>query len=57
MKSGGPEKAIGVCHNRTHEIAKEIGQKAGWQIGRTSLKACNLSNIPDEVKRDVLSQF
>jgi hypothetical protein len=57
MKSGGPEKAIGVCHNRTPEIAKEIGQKADWQIGRTSLKACNLSNIPDEVKRDVLSQF
>jgi hypothetical protein len=57
MQSGGPKKAIEVCHSRAPEIAEEISNQTGWEIGRTSLKTRNENNIPDDLERKVLEQF
>ena len=53
MRSGGPEKAIEVCHERAPEIAKAIGQQTGWTIGRTSLKTRNPLTVPNDRERDI----
>lgn len=57
MQSGGPTKAVEVCHSRAPEIAEEISKQTGWKIGRTSLKTRNEMNAPDDEARDVLEQF
>ncbi len=57
MQSGGPKKAVEVCHSRAPEIAEDIGKETGWEIGRTSLKTRNEKNTPSDVEREVLEQF
>lgn len=57
MQSGGPLKAVEVCHSRAPEIAEEIGKQTGWEIGRTSLKTRNENNMPSDAERDVLEEF
>jgi hypothetical protein len=57
MKSGGPKKAVEVCHSRAPEIAEDIGEKTGWEIGRTSLKTRNEKNMPSDAERAVLEEF
>lgn len=57
MKSGGPKKAVEVCHSRAPEIAGNIGKQTGWEIGRTSLKTRNEKNMPSDAERAVLQQF
>lgn len=57
MQSGGPKKAVEVCHSRAPQIASEISKQTGWEIGRTSLKARNEKNAPSDAERAVLQQF
>ncbi|MBN66166.1 MAG: glutamate synthase [Rickettsiales bacterium] len=57
MQSGGPKKAVELCHSRAPAIAEEIGKKTGWEIGRTALKTRNEKNLPSEAEREVLENF
>jgi len=57
MQSGGPKKAVEVCHSRAPEIAGEISKQTGWEIGRTSLKTRNEKNKPSDTEREVLEGF
>lgn len=57
MKAGGPVKAIEVCSEKAPAIARDVSNKQGLQIGRTSLKTRNPSNAPDEWEESVLKEF
>ena len=57
MKSGGPIKAIDVCKEQAPMIAKNLSEKYGWKIARTSLKTRNSSNAPDAWESKVLHDF
>ena len=57
MQSGGPVKAVNVCHVRAPEIAAELSAKHGWQVARTSLKRRNANNSPDTWETETLQQF
>lgn len=57
MKDGGPVNAIQVCNVRAPAIAKQISDKQGWDVGRTSLKLRNTANAPDAWEAGVLKKF
>lgn len=57
MKSAGPVHAVDVCNKKAPEIAKQLSEKYGWDISRTSLKARNPENQPDQWEQTVLNQF
>ena len=57
MKSGGPVKAIEVCNMKAPAIARDLAQDSGWEVGRTSLKLRNPSNLPDAWENAVLQRF
>ncbi|MBK1694752.1 glutamate synthase [Chromatium weissei] len=58
LEEGGPLKAIAVCKERAPAIATEVGEKTGWQIGRTTLKPRNVElNTPDAWEQGVLNEF
>lgn len=57
IKQGGPVEAIQVCNKEAPEIARQISDKYGWQVGRTSLKLRNPSNAPDDWEAKVLKRF
>jgi len=57
MKSGGPIVAIDMCKYKAPDIAKELSDKYGWKIARTSLKTRNPANAPDAWEKNVLEKF
>lgn len=57
MQSGGPQKAISVCHSRAPEIAESLSEVQGLEIRRTSLKVRNPENYPEPWQKEVLQQF
>ena len=57
MKNGGATEAIAVCNSKAPQIAKQLSDSTGWKIGRTSLKARNSSNTPDDWEKEVLENF
>lgn len=57
MKAGGPVNAISVCNEKAPTIAKNLSDKYGWDIARTSLKTRNASNAPDAWETKVLNEF
>lgn len=57
MQSGGPQKAISVCHTRAPEIAESVSAEQGLNIRRTSLKARNPENRPEPWQEAVLEHF
>lgn len=57
LESGGPVKAIEVCHESAAAIADEISKKKGWRVARTSLKLRNPANAPDAWEKDILVKF
>lgn len=57
MKSSGPVETIAKCNETAPEIARELSQHHGWEIGRTSLKIRNPANQPDEWETRVLNSF
>ncbi|WP_338032746.1 DUF3365 domain-containing protein [Chromatium okenii] len=53
-----PLKAVAVCKERAPAIATEVGNKTGWEVGRTTLKPRNTElNTPDAWERGVLTEF
>jgi hypothetical protein len=56
LKSGGPEQAIGLCNLKAPDIAEKHSQ-GDWLVGRTSLKARNTHNRPDQWEQHVLEDF
>jgi len=56
MGGSGPESAIGVCAQRAPEIAREIAQTHGVEIGRTSWKRRNPKNTPPVWAEPFLSE-
>lgn len=57
MSAGGAENAISVCYEKAPEIAENLSQESGWIISRTSLKARNKNNTPDDWEKSVLLEF
>lgn len=57
MKNGGPNNAINVCKDKAPVIAKNLSEKYGWTVARTSLKIRNASNAPDSWETSVLKKF
>ena len=57
VKEGGPLNAIQVCNTKAQVISKEASERAGWRIGRTSLKVRNPKNAPDAWEKGVLEEF
>ncbi|WP_127478280.1 Tll0287-like domain-containing protein [Sulfurivermis fontis] len=57
MKQGGPINAIEVCNRVAPGIAKELSDKHGMDVARTSLKTRNPDNAPDAWETAVLKKF
>lgn len=57
MQTGGPQKAVQVCHTEAPEIAARLSQQHDLTISRTSLKPRNTANAPDDWERGVLQNF
>ncbi|MGF1615770.1 MAG: DUF3365 domain-containing protein [Gammaproteobacteria bacterium] len=57
MASGGPTYAVDVCQEQAPEIAAQVSQAKGWDVGRTSLRLRNSNNAPDAWERGVLEEF
>lgn len=57
MKAGGPIKTVDVCKNKAPVIAKNLSDKYGWKVARTSLKTRNSANAPDAWETKVLHEF
>jgi hypothetical protein len=58
IKAGGPVNAIKVCQQKAPAIAKDLSQKTGWDVGRTSLKLRNPKlDAPDAWEEQVLRKF
>ena len=57
MKAGGPVAAIKTCNTIAPAIALKHSNSSGWDVGRTSLKLRNPSNVADSWETGVLQQF
>lgn len=57
MSEGGALNAISVCYEKAPKIAEHLSQESGWKISRTSLKARNENNTPDEWEKSILLEF
>ncbi|MCF8042621.1 MAG: DUF3365 domain-containing protein [Desulfarculaceae bacterium] len=57
LKKGGPVAAIQVCRVEASAMAKRVGEKNGWQVGRTSDRLRNPANAPDPWEAKVLAMF
>jgi len=55
IKSGGPIKAMNVCHEQAPLIARQLSEKSGWDIHRTSLKA--RATKPDAWEIRIMQSF
>ncbi len=55
MKSGGPIAAMTVCNEQAPLIAKELSEKSGWTISRTSLKP--RATKPDAWETSIMQSF
>lgn len=56
LAKGGFPNGIAVCKEEAPAIAASLSTD-GWQIGRTSLKIRNSSNVPDNWEQKVLESF
>ncbi len=46
MQEGGPTAAIPVCKERAPQLAREVSEKTGVEVGRTSWKLRSAANQP-----------
>ena len=56
IQSEGPVHAIDVCHSRAPQIADEVAERYGVQIGRTSRKLRNASNTGPSWMPEVIEE-
>ncbi len=57
ISKGGPVTAIQICNQVAEDIAKDVSERHGWKISRTSLKPRNIKNAPDAWEASVLQSF
>jgi len=57
MKDSGPAGAMEVCSSQAQALTREVAEKQGVRVGRTSLKVRNPKNAPDAWERQVLSRL
>jgi hypothetical protein len=57
MKDSGPAGAMQVCSSQAQALTREVAEKQGVRVGRTSLKVRNPMNAPDAWERQVLSRL
>jgi cytochrome c553 len=57
LKDSGPEGAMKVCSYQAQALTREVGEKQGVRVGRTSLKLRNPKNAPDAWERQVLARL
>ena len=57
MKADGPINTVSMCKDKAPAIAKDLSDKYGWKIARTSLKTRNPENSPDTWETRVLHEF
>lgn len=57
LQAGGPVEALSVCNVEAENIANRLSKEAGLEVGRTSLKIRNPSNISDDWEQEVLLYF
>jgi len=57
MKAGGPSGAMKVCSYQAQALTREVEEREGVRVRRTSLKLRNPKNAPDEWERQVLSRL
>ncbi len=57
LKSGGPAKAIEVCHTRAPEITAQVAMEQGMMLRRVSLKNRNPNNAARGWVKNVLEDF
>jgi len=55
MKAGGPINALSVCKEQAPLIAKQLSEKYGWDIHRTSLKP--RATKPDAWETQIMQGF
>jgi hypothetical protein len=57
IRTGGVVQGVEICHSRAPEIAKDLANQHGWQVGRTSLRRRNADNTPDDWETATLNRF
>jgi len=57
LKSGGLPGAMRVCSYQAQALIREVAEKQGVRVGRTSLKLRSPKNAPDAWEREVLSRL
>jgi hypothetical protein len=57
MKEKGAEGAIEFCSSKALEFTKQVSDKVGLRIKRTSLKYRNEKDKPDELEKQVLTEL
>jgi len=57
IQRSGPVGAIEACQLRAPQIAAELGQQHGLEVGRTALRLRNPANAPDQFERSMLEHF
>lgn len=57
LESGGPAKALEVCHKIAPSVAEDLSNKHNVKLSRTSLKLRNPDNAPDAWEKNVLMNF
>lgn len=57
IANGGPESAIGICHEKAPEIVIDVSQDTNINLRRTSLRWRNPANAPDEWEAEILTRF
>ncbi len=57
IKTTGAAGAIDSCKLQAPDIADQLSELNGWQVGRTSLKTRNPDNAPDDWETSTLQNF
>ena len=57
IEAEGPVGGVQVCAQIAPDIAKMVSEDTGFEVGRTSLRTRNASNMPDGWERETLLAF
>ena len=57
MHQGGPQAALDVCHVEAMPLTRQISERTGWQVSRTSLRLRNPENAADDWEQAQLAKF
>jgi len=57
LERGGPPGAVEVCSKEAPEIARQVSQERGFEMGRSSHRLRNPANSPQSGVRDYLQKY